>query len=63
MGVVFVVLAAYLLKAKKFVLRQFAIVSGFMGQIAVIFHTVDLINQIIPILFFTIGDASTAYFI
>ncbi|HRB83710.1 MAG TPA: DUF2157 domain-containing protein, partial [Acinetobacter johnsonii] len=45
MGVVFVALAAYLLKAKQSLfLRQFAYCLWVAGQIAVIFHTVDLMN-------------------
>lgn len=59
MGVVFVALAAYLLKAKQSLfLRQFAYCLWVAGQIAVIFHTVDLMNHILPILFLQLAMLS-----
>jgi hypothetical protein len=63
MGVVFVALAAYLLKAKQSLfLRQFAYCLWVAGQIAVIFHTVDLMNQILPILLLQLAMLVLAYF-
>ncbi|WP_010113156.1 DUF2157 domain-containing protein [Acinetobacter sp. P8-3-8] len=70
MGVVFVVIAAYILKLKRadqiqhgLFLRQFAYCMWIAGQIAVIFHTFDLIDLILPIVILQLGMLIIAYFI
>ena len=64
MGVVFVAVAAYLLKvSQRLFLRQFAYCIWVAGQIAVIFHTADLIDQILPIVLLQLGMLILSYFI
>ncbi len=51
------------MKAKQSLfLRQFAYRLWVAGQIAVIFHTVDLMNHILPILFLQLAMLALAYF-
>lgn len=70
MGVVFVIIAAYVLKFKRsdqmqhsLFLRQLAYCIWIAGQIAVIFHTVDLMDQIFPIILFQLGMLILSYFL
>ncbi|MEG0482554.1 MAG: DUF4401 domain-containing protein [Acinetobacter sp.] len=64
MGVVFVAIATYILRVKQSLfLRQFAYCMWIAGQTAVVFHTVDLIDQIFPIVFLQLSMLILSYFI
>lgn len=64
MGLVFILITVFLLKNKQSLfLRQFAYCMLVAGQIAVIFHTVELTEQIFPILFLQFGILVLSYFL
>ncbi len=64
MGIIFVAFAAYILKTKQnLFLRQFAYCLFVAGQVAILFHTYDLTENLYPLLFIQIVGLIVAYWV
>ena len=64
MGIVFVAFAAYILKIKQnLFLRQLAYCLFVAGQVAILFHTYDLIEEVYPLLLIQIIALVLAYWV
>ncbi|AYO53533.1 DUF2157 domain-containing protein [Acinetobacter wuhouensis] len=64
MGIIFVAFAAYILKIKQnLFLRQLAYCLFVAGQVAILFHTYDLIEEVYPLLLIQIIALVLAYWV
>lgn len=64
MGIIFVAFAAYMLKIKQnLFLRQLAYCLFFAGQVAILFHSYDLIREVYPLLLIQIIVLFLAYWV